>query len=274
MKPFFMAIAAAALTASAAAAEFSGLNTIMRTFEFNGQTTTISFDPKAATTEDQGFIQVAIQTRIDAHDLQQDLVTLMNRQWAHDACGHFFKTHGAHIRPDGSGLRIGFTAQAKLWECADTKALHTAFEMTCVLRMFGDCLLQTKVPVVRWHRDVEKTKLTSQAVRAEVMVAPVFENGSVLADVEVVEPAPKGLAAELVATYDVYHMVQDRVQQTMTKKVWDHSSAFPADITTYNPLIESVRFVDLGGGRLGIAVSVTGLLPPEHVATLLTAQLY
>ncbi|WP_372922020.1 hypothetical protein [Roseovarius sp.] len=273
MKSFLIATTAAALIATTALAEFTPVKPITETFDVEGQTTTITVDPQIRLSGQDGLVEVGIKAIIDAGDLQGDLVNLMNRNWKKDECGERFRTHSATIRPAGDKLSVGVTAQAQLWECVKTKVPKTYFENKCVLHAFGKCQVKTKVPVIRWEMETAKTKLISQSARLEALVTPVFDDGQITAQVQVTNAMPSGLAGDLVRLFGLQGKVRDLVQKEVSAKVAGQGFAFPPEVMAYDPQVEEVDFVDLGGGKLGIALEATGRITQAQVAALLAEQM-
>lgn len=273
MRSFLMTVALTTLVSAGAQAQHTPLGTITKSFAIEGQTTTVSIDPAIAISGEPGQMNVAITARIHASDLQATLSDAINKWWKNEECGQRLRTHSATILPSGDQLFVGVTAQAQQWECIKTKVPKTYFENKCVARAFGKCRIKTKVPVIRWKMETAKTRLISQSVRLEAMVTPVFSDGQFRAHVRVTKAAPSGLAGGLVRAIGFEAILRLLVQSEVSNKVAAHKLVFPPEAMAYDPKVNQVKFVDLGGGKLGIDVAATGRITQEQIAELLSERL-
>lgn len=264
---------AAGLMAGAANAEFTSVDPITKTFEIEGQSTTLTIHPEFAVSGENGSIKVDLSAVIDASNLQGDLTALMNKRWSHEECGERFSTHSASVTPAGNGrLHVGLTAQAQKWECGGTKVPKTYCKDTWI-KVFG---LKTKgIPkcTVKWEQSRWKTKLISQSIRVEALAYPVIKGDTITAEVNVTKAMPSGLAKHLVNAFGLHGKVKDLVQRKIDEKVRGQQFRLPKELQAYNVVIDGADFMDLGGGRLGLKLLASGLITQAQLAELINEQI-
>ena len=253
--------------------EFSPLRSITKDLKIEGRPIKLKIQPLIAVSGSDGTVSVDLNALIDATDLQSQLPALMNKSWSYDECGVRTSTHGASVRPTGTGqLQVGVTAQGQLWECVKTKIPETYWKV----RDLG-WLGKTKLPAIRWKMKTMKTRLVSQSIVIEALARPVFKGDTVTADIEVTRVVPSGLLGEAVEMLDDLLDLQDKitklVQREIDQLLRGERLRLPTLFRDFRVSINSLKFIDLGDGQLGIELSATGSITQVQLATLLNEKI-
>ena len=263
---------AAKAPAAAAESQFTPLNPITKKLKVDGRPVELTIYPEIAVSGSDDSVKVDLNVLVDASDLQSQLPRLMNKSWKYDECGVRTSTSGATVRPTGNDqLHVGVTARGQLWECVKTKIPETYWKV----RDLG--FLKTKLPAIRWKMKTGKTRLVSQSIRIEALARPVFKGDSVTANIRVTRAVPSGLLGKAVEMLDDLLELQDKitklVQREINKMLLGEQLRLPKQFLDYNAVINSSKFIDLGGGSLGIELSASGSITQVQLAKLLNEQI-
>ena len=269
MKRFIISfLTAVVLTTSNAYAKYTEIDPVTQTFKVAGKTTSVHIKPNFALTSVDGAVQVDVNADIDASDLRNNLISMMNKQWKYEECGQRLTTNNASIRPASDGrLIVSITGQAQQWKCAKFDVPR----IRMVMKKIG--FIKTKVPQTYMHRETAKTKLISQSLHIEAYVRPVIRGNTIYAEVDVTNAMPGGLAKSLVNGLGLHGFIKKMIESEINAQLRDKKYDLPKEANLYNVVIKGARFTDLGQGRLGLKASAKAEITQEQVAILINQQL-
>jgi hypothetical protein len=186
-------------------------------------------------------LDVRLGITTDLSGLQSSLPSIIQSSYDHDDdCNYKLRVHTVSLQPDGTAARVFAAAHYEKWGCGPFGLKNRHFE---------------------------------QNGSASLRLTPYVSNNSVALSTELLSVEADGLLGGLLQDQIVGPWLIDSLKNVIPPSIsiGDVRSAIPPELRRYRIDLTSLRFIDRGGGRLGLYSTGRVQVSAQEAASIFAA---
>jgi hypothetical protein len=252
----FVAGLSAVSAAQGADEDFKPLPRQRADFTVQGHAVSVTYAPAIRGIFKDGKLNLEFRLDGDLSELQKSIGGILDGNKARDECGTNIDVSGTTLVASGNVARLSGDVHLVQWTCvkADVPEVH-GLKVTTT----------TKI--------VAKTILVEQSFSLCVDLAPRIgaDGVSVAFDATVTcaRPSSDSLLGKFGALVDLEHVLVGLAQELVDKLKDKLTVAVPPDLAAYSLQLQAARFLDRGGGVLGLEATGSATVTPAQFSEIL-----